>query len=190
MIKFDHISFSYGERKVFDDFTLELTDKVTVLEGASGSGKTTLLKLAAGLLEPSGGRVLGVPERVAFTFQENRLLPWFSARDNVAAVLPKGHGDEADVWLELMELSDVSGSLPGNMSGGQQRRVAIARALAFGGDLFIMDEPLKGLDEALQERVVPRILERAKNLIVTSHSGFETELWGGNVVRVGGGETG
>ena len=189
MIIFDDISFSYGEKPVFQRFSLELPDRVTVLEGPSGSGKTTLLKLAAGLLRPDAGRITGVPEKISFTFQENRLLPWFTARENVAAVLPKRRREEAGKWLRLMELDDVAESRPGSMSGGQQRRVAIARTLAWGGELFIMDEPLKGLDEALQRRIVRRILEQARHVIVTSHSAFETGLWGGSVVNIAGGRS-
>ena len=185
MIIFDDISFAYGERQVFRSFSLSLPDKVTILEGPSGSGKTTLLKMAARLLKPQAGRISGVPERVSFTFQENTLLPWFTARGNVEAVLPRDRRSEAEIWLKLMELADVMDSLPGNMSGGQQRRVAIARALAYGGELFIMDEPLKGLDEPLQRRIVPRILEQVPRLIVTSHSAFETQLWGGTAVDIG-----
>ena len=184
VIAFEDISFSYGERRVFEDFSLSLPGKVTVLEGASGSGKTTLMKIAAGLLRPEKGKVSGVPEKVSFMFQENRLLPWFSARENVAAVLPKSRRGEAVTWLKLMELEDFLESLPGNMSGGQQRRVAIARALAYGGELLIMDEPLKGLDEALQQRVTKRILELKRRILVTSHSEFESCLWGGERVTI------
>ena len=74
--------------------------------GASGCGKTTLLRLAAGLLTPSSGTVTGVPEKVSFMFQEDRLLPWLTAEKNVASVLPREEAHRAAEFLEKVELSE------------------------------------------------------------------------------------
>ena len=185
MISFENVTFSYGEKDVFDGLNLSLPEGTNVLVGASGSGKTTLLKLIAGLLTPEKGMITGVPLRPAVMFQENRLMPWLTARENVEAALPRERRREAVDWLRFVELEELEGRRPGDMSGGQQRRVALARALAFGGDLLIMDEPLKGLDEALIERLVPNITALGLPIVVTSHSEFETKLWGGKVTVLG-----
>lgn len=179
MIKITGLSFSYGEKRIFDGLSLELPDGVCCMEGVSGRGKTTLLRLIAGLEKPSGGTISGVPARIAFMFQEDRLLPWLSAEANVAAVLPKSRADEAKKWLGAVELGNELAALPENLSGGQRRRIALARALAFGGDLLILDEPFEGLDPALTERMTALVRDLAADVLVTSHSDFQTELWGG-----------
>ena len=80
--------------------------------------------------------------------------------------------------LEDVELSGAADKPIRELSGGMQRRVAIARALAFGGDILLLDEPLKGLDEALQKRVVPRIKKRFPTLLLITHSEEEAKLFG------------
>ena len=92
-------------------------------------------------------------------FQENRLLPWFSALKNVAFVI-NGDEEKARRALSWLELSDAADKLPDELSGGMQRRVAVARALAYGGDVLLLDEPNAGLDESLAERMMSRILEQ------------------------------
>ena len=185
MIRIENVSFSFGDKKIIRDFDLDVTDRITVLTGPSGCGKTTLLRLIAGLLEMQSGKITGVPEKISFLFQDDRLLPWLTVRENTAAVLLRGDsGAEADKWIERLELSDVSGKRPDEISGGQRRRAAMARALAYGGELLILDEPMKGLDEALIRKLIPMIKDTGADVIVTSHSEFETELWGGTVVTM------
>jgi ABC-type nitrate/sulfonate/bicarbonate transport system ATPase subunit len=179
VIKVTDLRFSYGEKRIFDGLSLELPDGVCCMEGASGRGKTTLLRLIAGLEKPSGGTISGVPEKIAFMFQEDRLLPWLSAEANIAAVLPKSRAEEVKKWLCAVELENEAAALPENLSGGQRRRVALARALAFGGDLLILDEPFEGLDPALTERMTALVRGVAADVLVTSHSAFQTALWGG-----------
>ncbi len=178
-IEFCDVAFSFGDKCVFKHLTMNIEGAVTVIEGPSGEGKTTLLRLAAGLLTPDAGQILGVPEKPALMFQENRLLPWLTARENVAAVMDKPCN--AQEWLELVELGDESESLPRHLSGGQQRRVALARALAYGGGVLLLDEPLKGLHEELIRRIIPRVREQGIPIVATSHSQLETSLWGGSV---------
>lgn len=147
---FEDVSFSYdGGKPVLLHFTLRLPARGTVcLLGPSGCGKTTLLRLLAGLETPQAGRV-ECPERVAVVFQEDRLLPWMTARRNVAAVL---HGsrdemlDEAGAWLRELGLAGSEDVLPGKLSGGMRQRVSLARALAFRPELLLLDEPFHALD--------------------------------------------
>lgn len=144
----------------------------------SGAGKTTLLRTVAGLLPPLAGKIEGVDgKKVAFLFQEDRLLPWLSARKNVAIV---GGPDAAETWLRAMEIADMD-MLPGKMSGGMRRRVALARAMAFGGDILMLDEPFKGLDLELRERVAERIRGRAPFTLMAVHDPEEARLMGAEI---------
>lgn len=179
MIRIDQVCFSYENKLVFDGLSLGLPNGVCCIEGDSGIGKTTLLRLIAGHMVPTAGTITGVPQRVAYMFQEDRLLPWQNAQSNVAAVLSKSRGSEAVKWLASVELEKERDALPENLSGGQRRRVALARALAYGGKLLILDEPFKGLHPSLTERMAELVKNLGADVIVTSHSEYETKLWGG-----------
>ena len=192
MYTFSYINSETGqpEAPVLRDFSLELAQgEAVAVMGESGSGKTTLTRLLLGLEKPVSGTIQGLEgKRVAAVFQEDRLLPWFSARKNVAAVLTCGREEAAaltDRVLEEVELSEAADKPIRELSGGMQRRAAIARALAFGGDLLILDEPLKGLDDELKKRVASRIKAHFSTLLLITHSEEEAELFGcGRIVRL------
>lgn len=143
---------SFQEKTVLDGFSMKFPPSGTVsLFGPSGCGKTTLLNCIAGLLKLDSGEIVGTKkQRISYVFQEDRLLPWITAGENVAAVL---HGDaahnaaEAQKWLERLGLPDEADKYPGELSGGMRQRVSVARALAYGGDLYLLDEPFHALDE-------------------------------------------
>ena len=149
-IQFDKVTFFYGDIPVLRDFSLTLPEKGAVcLFGPSGCGKSTLLRLLAGLEQPQAGRISGIlGKRFAVVFQENRLLPWIPAVENVTLALPgrnRQNRERAADWLRLMGLEEEVDSLPFTLSGGMQRRVAIARALAAEGDVLLLDEPFTEL---------------------------------------------
>lgn len=173
-----NVSFSYGDEPVIRDLSFSLSGgrRIAVM-GESGRGKTTLLKLLLGQIEPTAGVIERDPgERPAVVFQEDRLLPWFSAKKNVA--YSASPGVSAEDLLRDMELADSMDKLPKELSGGMQRRAAIARALAFAGDPLLLDEPFKGLDPDMRARVAEKILERAKNasILLITHDEHEAEL--------------
>ena len=139
---------------------------LVAIYGPSGCGKTTLLKCIAGLIEPLGGEVKNVPERRSMIFQEDRLLPWLSIYGNIAIVRPEG---DVAACIAAVELADSIDKPIAELSGGMQRRVAIARAMNYGGEVLFMDEPMKGLDEALAKRVMQRLREAFPLVIMTAH---------------------
>lgn len=189
MINIESLSFAHGGKPVFDGLNLSLGHK-TCITGPSGCGKTTLLRLLAGLLKPRSGAITGVPDRVSMVFQEDRLLPWRTALENIAVVLPTPAEKKAEEWLGLVELDGLGGSYPDSMSGGQKRRVALARALAFGGELppggrlLILDEPFKGFDPELTVRMASLILSQDIPIVAALHAPEEIELLGGDLVRL------
>ena len=178
-----NVSFSYGEREIIKNLSFSLPmGRHIALMGESGRGKTTLLKLLIGELKPTGGSIVRESgERPAVVFQEDRLLPWFSALKNVQ--LAAKVGSDCEKILMDMELSGSMMKLPKELSGGMQRRAAIARALAFGGSPLMLDEPFKGLDPDMRERIAKKILEHAgidKNnkasILLITHDEHEAEL--------------
>jgi NitT/TauT family transport system ATP-binding protein len=127
--------------------------------GPTGCGKSTLLNAAAGLLKPSAGRVEifgadlpGLNARAGYLFQQDALMPWKTALDNVAVALePKGVGRQqaeakAREWLRRVGLSAFTDRYPHMLSGGQRKRVALAQMLIRDPEILLMDEPFGPLD--------------------------------------------
>ncbi len=183
MITLDRITFSYGEAPLFSDFSLTIpADRATCLFGASGCGKSTLLRLIAGLEAPQAGTVTLPPlARVTLVFQDNRLLPWLTVRQNLSLVAPEA---DIDACLEAVSLQTEADRYPGELSGGMQRRVALARALAFGGDVLLLDEPFNGLDQPLKEQIAAHIRQQfaGKPIVLVTHSLEEAALFDAEIV--------
>ena len=179
-MKINNLSFSYENKKIFENYSLGINDGITCLMGASGEGKTTLLKLIGGLLEPDEGTVDIDNRKVSFMFQEDRLLPWLNVRDNVLLVTDKER--ETD---ELLAELGIDGDLKiSELSGGMARRVALARCLLFESDLLLMDEPFKGMDETLMKKVAEIIRRQNKPAIISTHSLDEVRALDAEVVNL------
>lgn len=177
MIELRGITVSFGDNRVLDRLSVQWPDCGTVaLRGPSGSGKTTLLRVLCGLLQPDAGHVVGLEQRrISVVFQEDRLLPWRTALENVALVSDARTARDLLAWLDLAQASD---SRPDALSGGMRRRVAIARALAYSGDVLLLDEPFTGLDAARRDAAATLIRERAKLIVVATHDETEAALLG------------
>ena len=187
-IVIENLTKAYGEKLALPPFSCTVAPGETVcLLGQSGCGKTTLLRLLLGLETPTGGRVTGLPDRINAVFQEDRLCPAFSAVTNVSLALgrqvPKG---EIVNLLTDLGLGDALKKPVRELSGGMQRRVAIARSLLMSADLFLMDEPFKGLDEDTRKTVMDTVLARTKGktLLVVTHDPEEAAYLGGRIVRM------
>ena len=167
-IKFEHVYKSFQNQVLLSDFSHSFTwEGCMALMGPSGIGKTTILRLISGLSKPDSGRILGVPERFSYMFQENRLLPFKNALENVSLA---SNTKRAKFYLQKLELENAMYSMPNELSGGMQRRVALARALAFESDLILLDEPFKGMDMVLREQVMELLKEEQEKrpiLLVT-----------------------
>ena len=150
------------------------------LVGPSGSGKSSLLRAVIGLQQPLKGTVERevAPSDVAILFQDDALLPWKTARDNVALGLilngvPRGEAlAQADLWLERLGLAGFGHRFPRHLSGGQRKRVALAQVLAREPKLLLMDEPFASLDAIVRARIVQDVAalvdrERISVLLVT-----------------------
>lgn len=161
--------------------------KITCVLGPSGCGKTTLFRLLMGLEMPSGGRFYGMPKEVSAVFQEDRLLPKFSAVTNIRLVTGNRVSEE-EIYkvLEELGLRHWERTPAEALSGGMGRRVAIARALLYPAEAVLMDEPFKGLDEKTRERAMDCVKRRTKGktLLLITHEEREAAYFGGNVLRL------
>ncbi|MBJ6133661.1 ABC transporter ATP-binding protein [Ochrobactrum sp. Q0168] len=180
------------------DFTLNVpAGEIVAVIGGSGCGKSTLLRLTSGLEPPSRGTVtinddtVVTPHpRINLIFQEPRLLPWLTVRDNVRfglTHLPSGEQDRRmHLALEQVHLEGYEKRLPKELSGGQAQRVAIARALVTRPDVLLLDEPFSALDAltraALQSHLLDIWQESRPTVILVTHDIDEAILLAHRVV--------
>lgn len=187
MISFNNVTVSFGEKKVLENFSVELKDEgVTCFTGPSGCGKTTFFRVISGLSAIDSGSFETSFSKPALMFQEDRLMPWLSALSNVTAVLSDGNKGTALKWLGKVGLEKEMDMLPSELSGGMRRRVALARTLAYGGDILLLDEPFKGMDAALIESMASLIKAQGVPTLLITHSPDECRLLGGNLIRFAG----
>ena len=165
MLKLQNISFSYGKKKVFDNLSLSLNDgEILAVMGPSGCGKSTLLNLIAGLRKPIDGKIETDAVRISYAFQEPRLFPWLTVTQNLAAVLPEKENADSKIAnaLATVVLSDSAYLYPAELSGGMKSRASLARALAYGGELFLLDEPFAALNEELRKDLCTTLRQEFK----------------------------
>ena len=157
------LSISYGSEPVLEGVNLAVGDgRFVSLVGPSGSGKSSLLRAVIGLQQPLSGTVETnlARSQLGILFQDDALLPWKTARDNVALGLSFNGMErskalaEAEAWLERLDLVGFGDRFPRHLSGGQRKRVALAQVLALKPKLILMDEPFASLDAIVGARVV------------------------------------
>lgn len=181
-IVFKNVTKAY-DTSVLENLSLEFADgKITALLGTSGRGKTTVLRLLSGLEKADGGTV-SVSGRVGYLFQEHRLLPHLSAFENVRIVC--GDSEKAKDAMALCLADELVDKMPDEMSGGERQRVSLARLVAFGGDIWLMDEPFSALDFDTKETVIQNIMPllRERTVVMVTHSEEEALIADG-IIRI------
>jgi NitT/TauT family transport system ATP-binding protein len=197
-IKISHLHkrFAAQSRAVIADLSLSLPPATCLsLLGPSGCGKTTLLRLLMGLEAPSAGEIVIAPElaaRMAFVFQEPRLVPWRNALENVLLPLELKNENNSEAknyareLLDLLGLRDFMQHFPAELSGGMQMRTALARALVTRPHLLLLDEPFAALDERTRFRLQDLLLQLKQSLslqyVFVTHSISEAIYLGDQVL--------
>lgn len=183
MLKMTNVSFAFGKKPVLENLSLELhRGEILALMAPSGYGKTTLLGLVAGTLRAQKGEIENNAQKIAYAFQEPRLFPWLTVKENLLAVMEKADAESLKTvfdCLELVGLAEAVDKYPGELSGGMKSRASLARALAYGGDLFLLDEPFAALDEELRRDLTAKLREylhsRGASAILVTHNKEDAE---------------
>jgi len=199
----DNRSYSEDFRAV-DDISLDIhSGDIVALLGKTGCGKSTMFNMIAGLIDPTEGKVQVAGRdpfrefdsfrgKIAVVFQNDRLLPWRTAIDNVELGLemldvPKQKRHEvAQHWLTKLGLAGHEHDYPYALSGGMRQRVSIARAFATDANLLLCDEPFSALDEMtgqrLREEFANLVRENKKTAVFITHSIAEALQLGDRIV--------
>jgi NitT/TauT family transport system ATP-binding protein len=160
-LTFDGIGMTFpdGTRAIEEvSFSLAPREFVTIV-GPSGCGKSTLLRIAAGLLEPTAGRVKIDRDHLGYVFQDPTLLPWRTVRQNVELLAElRGLGRQerarlAQEAIDMVGLTGFEGHYPKSLSGGMRMRCSLARTLTLRPPLFLFDEPFGAVDEITREHL-------------------------------------
>jgi len=211
LIELKDVRFAYGDKPVLNGLSLSLPERgMFAVLGPSGRGKTTLLRLIAGLETPQSGSV-SVPKdmRIAFCFQEDRLLPFKTVLENVLLAtshscgpkVSKGRPESplsgrwgrvpspdqiaiAKHWIQLVGLSGEENAYPASLSGGMKRRAALARALAYDAPVLLLDEPFRALDDATHAKMLTLVREAAKDRLLLLVTHDEEDACGMQVIRI------
>jgi sulfonate transport system ATP-binding protein len=163
VLRVSDLTISYGDEPVLEGASLAVErGQFVSLVGPSGSGKSSLLRAVVGLQQPLKGTVEReiASSDVAILFQDDALLPWKTARDNVALGLTlngmrrRQALEQADRWLERLGLARFGHPFPRHLSGGQRKRVALAQVPAREPKLLLMDEPFASLDAIVRARII------------------------------------
>ena len=188
--------------EVLSGVNLNVQDgELVAIVGASGCGKSTLLKLIITLEPISSGEILldgepvnGPSPKCSMIFQEARLFPWLTVRQNIEFVIPDSVPKEkkremVEYYTNLVGLSEFMNAVPNQLSGGMQQRVSIARALATRPQLLLLDEPFGALDAFTRmnmQNEVLRIREQDKTtMIIVTHEIDEAIYLSNRVVIMG-----
>lgn len=209
-IRFENVSKVFGRQgggdlfKAVDDLNLEIRPgELVAILGKTGCGKSTMFNMIAGLLEPSDGKVEVSGHnpftefnwfrgKIAIVFQNDRLLPWRTAIQNVELGLemldiPKAERHAtAQQWLTQLGLGGHENDYPHALSGGMRQRVSIARAFATNAGILLCDEPFSALDEMtgnrLREEFARLVRENGKTAVFITHSINEALQIGDRIV--------
>ena len=193
MLRFEHVSLSYGSQQILDDLSFEIQEgQMAVLIGPSGCGKTTTLKMINRLIEPTAGRIyldgqdittkdkVELRRHIGYVIQQIGLFPNMTVAQNISVVptLLKYSREECDrIVRELLDMVNLpyeqyAHKYPSEMSGGQQQRIMLARVLAADPGLLILDEPTVGVDSVSLEalaKVLQKKNEEGLTILMVTH---------------------
>ena len=183
-------------------------DRVTGFFGMSGAGKTSLISMIAGLLRPDRGVIsidgdtlddtaagIHVPphrRRVGYVFQDARLFPQMSVRQNLdygrRMNRLEPNADEQTRVADLLDIGQLLDRRPGHLSGGERQRIALGRALLAKPRMLLLDEPLGSLDDERKAEILPYLIrlrdETGVPMVYVSHDADEMRQLAGHIVLI------
>jgi len=185
LINFSNINIAYNKKILYKDFSISFKENsINFIMGESGIGKTTLIRYIK-------NELLSKNNKISVTYQESRLIPWKNVYKNLDLVIKNSYSEEdkksiiSDV-LKNMNLLGSEELFPYELSGGMKQRISIARSIIYNGDIFIMDEPFKGLDKDNKKKIIEYLKEyfreNKKTVIIITHDISEVKEFSNNYI--------
>ncbi|MET4691048.1 ABC transporter ATP-binding protein [Sinorhizobium fredii] len=205
MVSLDSVTMAFGAYVAVQDVNLKVSDgEFLAIVGPTGCGKSTILNAIAGLLKPASGTVSidgqpvrGIQNDIGYLFQQDALLPWKTAIENVElGPMFKGVGaaerrGQSMRWLAKVGLKGFEHRYPHQLSGGQRKRVQMAQALITGPKVILMDEPFSALDihtrHLMQNELLRLWQEERRAVVMITHDLEEAIALGDRVVVLAAG---
>jgi NitT/TauT family transport system ATP-binding protein len=201
MVAINSVTMSFGTFVAVEDVNLTVADgEFLAIVGPTGCGKSTILNAIAGLLKPTSGsvsiddnRVSGIQNDIGYLFQQDALLPWKTAIENVElGLLFRGvsalkRRERSMAWLAKVGLKGFEQRYPHQLSGGQRKRVQMAQALISGPKVILMDEPFSALDihtRHLMQNELLRLWQEERRAVVMITHDLEEAIALGDRVAV------
>lgn len=177
----------YNDLEVLKGISFDVHDhEILCILGPSGCGKSTILRIIADLESDCTGQVERNFNNLGYVFQEDRLLKWRNVVKNISIVNEVYDSEKMKELIKLMNLQGFEDALPNTLSGGMRQRVSIARAFYYGGDVLLMDEPLKSLDYDLKFDLISSILKvhrkNTSSIVYVTHDIDEALLLGNRIL--------
>ena len=211
MLRFEHVSMSYGSQTILHDLNFEINEgQFAVFIGPSGCGKTTTLKMINRLIQPDSGHIyldekdISTVDRyelrrhIGYVIQQIGLFPNMTVAQNICVVPKLLKYDKArcdDIVRDLLKMVNMEAyadKYPSELSGGQQQRIGVLRALAASPPIVLMDEPFSALDpmtrESLQDEVKNLQQKLHKTIVFVSHDMGEALKLADVIIFMSGGE--
>ncbi|MBB3660904.1 NitT/TauT family transport system ATP-binding protein [Rhizobium sp. BK650] len=205
MVSIENVTMAFGSFVAVQDVNLNVADgEFVAIVGPTGCGKSTILNAIAGLLKPAQGSVMidgkpvaGVQNDIGYLFQQDALLPWKTAIENVElGPMFQGTGardrrEQSLQWLAKVGLKGFEDRYPHQLSGGQRKRVQMAQALITGPKVILMDEPFSALDihtrHLMQNELLRLWQEERRAVVLITHDLEEAIALGDRVVVLAAG---
>ncbi|WP_245413412.1 ABC transporter ATP-binding protein [Mangrovicella endophytica] len=205
MVTIDDVTMAFGAFVAVENVQLTVGDgEFLAVVGPTGCGKSTILNAIAGLLKPAKGQVTidgtpvsGVQNNIGYLFQQDALLPWKTAYENVELGLKfRGVGaaerrEKVMGWLAKVGLKGFESRYPHQLSGGQRKRVQMAQALIIEPQVILMDEPFSALDihtrHLMQNELLRLWQEDRRAVVMITHDLEEAIALGDRVVVLAAG---
>ncbi|MDQ1120017.1 MULTISPECIES: ABC transporter ATP-binding protein [Pseudoxanthomonas] len=205
MVAIDKVTMSFGDFTAVREVDLQVGNgEFVAIVGPTGCGKSTVLNAVAGLLTPASGGITidgvpvkGVQKSVGYLFQQDALLPWKTALQNVELGLrfrgmaAREREERARAWLAKVGLSGFEHRYPHQLSGGQRKRVQMAQALIVEPKVILMDEPFSALDihtrHLMQNELLRLWQEDRRSVVLITHDLEEAIALGDRVVVLSAG---
>ena len=187
----------FKDKNIFQDFNIDFIDEnINCIIGESGIGKSTLLNMISGLENIDSGKIIGVnKDDISYIFQESRLVPWLTVKNNIELFIydyytKENAESEINKIFKLLNISGIENEYPEKLSGGMKQRVNIARALLKPSKMVLMDEPFKSLDYKTKYSIMYELSNIFKNekriVIFVTHDVDEAIFLADNIYVFGG----